>query len=480
LTSNENPLHEDVSRMSAQPERPHPLRTIARWLSRLILKIFFRRIEVVGEHVLPTNQPTIFVLNHPNGLIDPLFILAFGPNNVSFMAKEPLFRTPLIRHFVAAFDCLPVYRTQDGADPKQNIKTIQAARDLLARGRSLALFPEGITHDEPQLQPLKTGAARIALSSRAMMAHAAAHKVGTDASSTLLPVGLYYPAKATFRSDAVVIYGARIEVPLVTIDDNAEPPRDAVSRLTARIDSALRALTINAADAQHIALAATAARVLDATAGVLQRDHSEPVHRRLLLMQQILARYSQISVSETPGLQALIARLRNYQSAVDSLGIDEVVAEQITLAQATRHVAGTVLGMTLALPFVLVGLLENYLPYRVIGHIACRASHGGEEIVSTLKVLAGALLFPLTWLAVSIVLFLNENWIWAIAHLLATPLCARAALWFADRFKITLAGVRIICLSWLRKDTHSQLIAERNALVAQLLAQSLPSDSGAQ
>jgi 1-acyl-sn-glycerol-3-phosphate acyltransferase len=467
----------DVSRMSEQPERPHPLRTIARWLSRRILKIFFRRIEVIGEHVLTANQPTIFVLNHPNGLIDPLFILAFGPDNISFMAKEPLFRTPLIRHFVAAFDCLPVYRPQDGADPKQNIKTMQAARDLLARGGSLALFPEGITHDEPQLQPLKTGAARIALSSRAMVAHEAAHRADIDASSTLLPVGLYYSNKATFRSDAVVIYGARIEVPLVTVDDNAEPPRDAVSTLTARIDSALRDLTINAADAEHIALAATAARVLDATGDVSQPGLGGPVHRRLLLMQQILARHAEISMGETPGLPALIARLRNYQSAVDSLGIDETIPDQISLAQATRHVTGAVLGMTLALPFVLVGLLENYLPYRVIGHIAHRASRGSEEIVSTLKVLAGSLLFPLTWLAVSVVLFLNANWIWAIAHLLAAPLCARAALWFADRFEITMANVRNICLSWLRKDTHSQLVAERNALVAQLLAQSSSSNS---
>lgn len=466
--------------MSVQPGRPHPLRTVARWLSRLILKIFFRRIEVIGEHVLPANQPTIFVLNHPNGLIDPLFILAFGPNNISFMAKEPLFRTPVIRHFVAAFDCLPVYRTQDGADPKQNIKSMQAARDLLARGRSLALFPEGITHDEPQLQPLKTGAARIALSSRAMMAPEAAQEAAIDASSTLLPVGLYYPAKATFRSDAAVIYGARIEVPLVILDDNAEPPRDAVATLTARIDSALRDLTINAEDAQHIALAATAARVLDASGDVPQPDPGGPVHRRLLLMQQILARHAEISSGDRPGLQALIARLRNYQSAIDSLGIDEVVPEQISLAQATRHVTGTVLGMTLALPFVLVGLLENYLPYRAIGHIAHRASRGSEGIESTLKVLAGSLLFPLTWLAVSVVLFLNVNWIWAVAHLLAAPLCARAALWFADRFEVTVAGVRNICLSWLRKDTHSQLIAERDALVAQLLAQSSSSDSGPQ
>ena len=50
----------------------------------------------------------------------------------------------------------------------------------------------------------------------------------------------------------------------------------------------------------------------------------------------------------------------------------------MSLAQATRHVTGTLLGMTLALPFVLVGLLENYLPYRIVGRIAHRAIDGLE------------------------------------------------------------------------------------------------------
>ena len=144
LISNENPLHEDVSRMSEQ-RRPHPLRTVARWLSRRILKIFFRRIEVIGEHVLTANQPTIFVLNHPNGLIDPLFILAFGPDNISFMANgNRSFAPPWSATSSPPSTVCPSYRPQkDGADPKQNIKTMQAARDLLARGRcSCACFPK--------------------------------------------------------------------------------------------------------------------------------------------------------------------------------------------------------------------------------------------------------------------------------------------------------------------------------------------------
>jgi len=81
---------------------------------RLAARIFFRRIEIAGAERVP-DSPVIFAVNHPNGLIDPLFLLCFAPRPVSFLAKAPLFRTPLIRWFVRAFDSIPVYRKQDAA-----------------------------------------------------------------------------------------------------------------------------------------------------------------------------------------------------------------------------------------------------------------------------------------------------------------------------------------------------------------------------
>jgi 1-acyl-sn-glycerol-3-phosphate acyltransferase len=62
---------------------------------RLIARTFFRRIEIVGWETVPRG-PVIFAANHPNGLIDPLFLLCFVPRPVSFLAKAPLFRMPLI------------------------------------------------------------------------------------------------------------------------------------------------------------------------------------------------------------------------------------------------------------------------------------------------------------------------------------------------------------------------------------------------
>ena len=89
------------------------IRRIIVALVRLALRIYFQRIEVTGVEHVPTDTPVIFVLNHPNALVDPVFLLCLAPRRVSFLAKAPLFRMPFIGYLVKAMDSLPVYRRQD-------------------------------------------------------------------------------------------------------------------------------------------------------------------------------------------------------------------------------------------------------------------------------------------------------------------------------------------------------------------------------
>src|ERR1043166_1515341 len=112
---------------------------------RLIANIFFRRIEIIGWEKVPAG-PGIFAVNHPNGLIDPLFLLCFTPRPVSFLAKAPLFRMPVIGWFVRGLESIPVYRKQDNVAGGSNEGTFAKARAVLARGGASPLFPHGTTH----------------------------------------------------------------------------------------------------------------------------------------------------------------------------------------------------------------------------------------------------------------------------------------------------------------------------------------------
>src|SRR5207244_11697818 len=167
------------------------MRTLVRAVFGLVLRVFFRRIEVSGSAHVPARGPVMFVLNHPNGLIDPGFLLCLAPRRVSFLAKAPLFRMPVIGIFCRAFEAIPVHPRQDeGSDPSHNRETFETARAVLARGGAIAICPEGKSHSDPKLRPLKTGAARIALGAAAALTGPAPIRI--------VPAGLYYRAKRTF------------------------------------------------------------------------------------------------------------------------------------------------------------------------------------------------------------------------------------------------------------------------------------------
>src|SRR5688572_20858101 len=201
-------------------------------LVRLALRIYFQRIEVTGLEHVPRDTPVIFVLNHPNALVDPVFLLCLAPRRVSFLAKEPLFRMPVIGYLVKALDSLPVYRRQDeGQDVTKNEETFVAARKLLAKGGTIAICPEGVSHDEPGLRPIKTGTARIAL---------AAVSTGEVRNLKIVPAGLYYTSKTSFRSSALLYFGTPITVTPAKLEPDGSPPREAVRQLSKEIEHALR------------------------------------------------------------------------------------------------------------------------------------------------------------------------------------------------------------------------------------------------
>lgn len=156
---------------SARPEtarhRSLTLRPVAEWamvgLARLLIRTFFRQVEVEDGARLRSDRPTVLVANHRNGLVDGLLLMAALGRCPRFLGKSTLFHNPLLWPFLKLGGVVPIYRAADGATMTRNSATFSVSNRLLARGGMVAIFPEGISHDEPALQPLRTGAARIAL-----------------------------------------------------------------------------------------------------------------------------------------------------------------------------------------------------------------------------------------------------------------------------------------------------------------------------
>ena len=126
----------------------------------------FYRLTVAGGSV-PATGPVLLVANHPNSLVDPALVVAVARRPVRFLAAAPVFDDPKVGWLIKAAGSIPVYRRHETpADMSKNRQMFEAVFEELGRGAAVGIFPEGVSHSEPSLVDLKTGAARIALGTR--------------------------------------------------------------------------------------------------------------------------------------------------------------------------------------------------------------------------------------------------------------------------------------------------------------------------
>ncbi|MCA1815497.1 MAG: lysophospholipid acyltransferase family protein [Acidobacteria bacterium] len=432
---------------------------------RLALRVFFRRIEVVGVERVPRGGACVFVLNHPNALVDPVFILCRAPRRVSFLAKAPLFHMPVIGALARALDAIPVYRRQDeGSDPARNRETFERARELLRRGGSIAVCPEGVSHSDTKLRPVKSGAARIALG-------VAAGDPAFDLE--IVPAGLYYTAKTAFRSAALLHFGEPFKVEPVALDEDGEPPHEAVRELSSRIERALHEVTLNAEHVHALTTITRAERIFsseddDGGRGATGRT----LARELSLRRRFLAGYAFHLARSPERLAALDARLSRYEETLRLAGLD---AEDLSAARATpraiaRHVATRVLPVMCLAPFALAGVVVHYPAYKLAGLLATKIAREDDDVVSTIKIVAALLFFPVTWIALAVLSGWLSGWLGAGVALAVAPACGWIAVRFFEKLDGFVGGARALRFYLTRRWFFKELLAERRRLREEIAA----------
>ncbi len=428
------------------------LRTVLGW----ILGLFFRRIEISGTDRVPRQGPVIFAINHPNGLVDGLLLLTFAPRPVSFLAKAPLFDLPLIGWIIRRLDTIPVYRRQDQADLSQNRVTFDRARDLLHRGGTIAIAPEGASHSDPSLRPIKTGAARIALGST----------LGSPVA--IVPVGLFYTDKATFRSAAHITFSDPVLVTPAPVDAQGEPPPALVDEVTARLELALADAVVQADRQEALTLAKRTERLLAAATDPGSRTIEEARATQRLLLDGY-----RTMKSAAPGpLDQMIRRIDRLEAAFHSANLDPGHPTPATPSAADlfRAAGWLIFRVGIFLPLALPGLVLHYPAYWTIGRLATRYAGTHDDILATAKILGAILLFPLTWIGVGLMAGLRGGILWGTAALVVAPLAGYAGLKLVERFDHFLTGTRAIGLHLARPEQVRQLTTERDRLRVDLVA----------
>ena len=182
-----------------------------KWITGIALHWFYGDIRVVGKERIPTRGPLLIAVNHQNALVDSLIVGWVMPRRIAMTAKATLADNPLIAFLFRILHVVPLRRVSDEArkakgspiDRSRNRDAFREIVDLLRRSGAVLIFPEGKSHNEFGLEPLKTGLARLALQARDESAIRGIR---------ILPLGLVFEDKGTPGSAVGARMGEIIEM----------------------------------------------------------------------------------------------------------------------------------------------------------------------------------------------------------------------------------------------------------------------------
>lgn len=417
------------------------LYAVLRQIARIALRWYYRSIEVVGAEQIPASGPVILAANHNNALVDALIVATSIARQVRLTAKATLLDHPVTRLVVLAAGIVPLRRRADerkpadgAADVARNEEAFREVVATLGSGGVILIFPEGISHSGPQLAPLRTGCARMAVQ---------AHRSGVGG-VRILPVGLTFERKASPRSSVVMQLGEPIDVDSIL---TATAEGEMVDKLTARLDQGLRHVTLNFPSHEEalrvLDLSRTLGRLFDRLRELSEGDTpltaSVSLARRLDEIRLALPSSSPEMIAR---VETFLDRLERFSQRVAALHLPlNDIWMPTTLGSGFWFVVREGLLVALIAPVALWGRLNHWLPLRGALWMGSATSTNPDEPAMRTIVL-GLVFVLITYAAAAIVISAIAGWMWGLLYLIALPLAATIDFRFADRLARALRRAR--------------------------------------
>lgn len=393
----------------AQVER----RGVVQRIVRVMVTLVYRDVDVGPWDPALAHGPVLAVSNHFGGLADGVLVIDSAPRLPRIMARDVIWKVPVLGGLASAIGMLPVHRPEDGAR-SANDQMFATAYRVLGENQMVLIFPEGVTQDVPYMAQVRTGAARIALGARQSGVRGL----------RILPLGVHYEFKAGFRSRVLVNPGEAIDLDAWVAarpegvhggaDDHA-----AVRDLTAQLDHALRSVAPNFPDWETVAAMHQAAEVL--------LDDVEPMPESEMRYGDLELLAARLNRAPEPGRSGLVARSNDYRSALRAARTsDRAVARTESKPVRSWHWLRELLLLVVLLPFALAGLLFAAIPLLLV--VIVSRLHIAPAVRATLLPVVALLVFAGEWLWLGIGVGINAGWLLGLAMLLLFPIYVGALL----------------------------------------------------
>lgn len=456
---------------------------------RRVLRMFFKEIVVEGCENIPEDRGGLLIAWHPNGLVDPALIMSAFPGRVVFGARHGLFDWPVLGWLIRRLGTVPIYRSSDDSSLSRvermeaNERSLDGLATELAQGSFSALFPEGLSHDLPHLADVKTGAARLYYRARQLTEEGRSKPV-------IIPVGLHYDRKNIFRSRVLISFKPPMELPdeLDTDAESATDLRESVRGLTTMIEAHLVRLVGATDDWKLHHLMHRAGKLIRAELGYRTGAtlRTPKLSESQLAYARIWEGYEARRHSDAERLGDFRRRLDKYDRYLRILGLEDRELTDLPRMASPwlifLFLAQAITVYLLFPPILILGAIINVGPYFLLKVVTRRVSSSKKD-EATVKLLGGAVLFPITWALAAVGAWFAHQELRsifpampdvAILVVLLTVLIGifggLLALVYSELSAETFRAIRVRVLRRRRKAVIQQLIEQRSILCSELLA----------
>lgn len=378
----------------------------------LIVRVYYPDIKFQGRDLLPKGGPVLVCGNHPNSLVDPILLGITAGRPVRFMAKAPLFKTPLLGSIMSALGMIPTYRGSDDAKQvRRNLESLDSSIQFLIDGDAVGIFPEGKSHDAVQLEMVRSGVARISVQA---VEQGAANLI-------VVPVGLNYAHKERFRSAVSVHVGEPIKVQ-DWLENSEDEGRKAIRSLTNEVAKRLKSVIVHLKEPEWEPL-------LEDFVLLMEFDSQDCP---MVIRKQIADAMNYFVSKDRPRAEAVAEAIQSHKIEIAdfNLTLDSLVLQSqgwSMFVRAVLRIGGGLLGLLPAL----VGAVFHLVPFFLVRFIASRVTPPGRTAISLYRLLVGMPVY-LAWYVACLSLFWWTNWLWPFgaAALLVLPCLGVFALNF--------------------------------------------------
>jgi len=429
---------------------------ILRYLTTFILPSFYKRIQGKNVRNVQVKGPVIIAMNHPNAFTDPVaFTYVTYPVRLKYLARGDAFKPGITAWLLERIGIVPIFRIQDAGKEglKKNDEAYRRVNQLLKRNHKIIVFAEGLCIQERRLRPLKKGVSRMVFG---------AYDFLNNDELRVIPVGVNYSQPDKFRSTLFYNVGEPIFVSDF-VDEYRNNPARAYNHFLQVLEPKMKELITHINNKENdeavkqieILCKKDWLKEQGLKANSLADDYA--------VTKQITEKVNSAEVNNPEALKEFKTKADSYFKLLRENNLRDWLINPLQ----NKHVKPVWLFLRLLLivsgtPLYIIGLIGNYIPYKLTEMIVKRILKGNREFYSSLVIGIGMVFVWLTYgLWFFIIYYFSPNIFWPLLACLVFALCG----WFNLYFYFFMLKTKGIYLAISQQDTIKTLAGQRKELM---------------